>query len=255
MDITLSPIEVRVLGSLVEKELTTPEYYPLSLNALVLACNQKSNRDPVMSLSNEDVNAALETLRGKNLAWQFSAAGGRVPKYEHNLPAKLMAAIHSGDAVSGNETGDAPPDSLVHGRTVATNLVRRELSVLTALMLRGPLTPGELRSVTGRMYSFKDPAELDETVQKLMSAQTGPLIAKLPKQPGRKEQRYTHLFSGDTAAQAAPPDAPATGAQAAAPALPLSDRLSLLEQKVSMLADEIVALKQAVVEIKKPQAS
>jgi uncharacterized protein YceH (UPF0502 family) len=252
MDIVLSPIEVRVLGSLVEKELTTPEYYPLTLNALVLACNQKSNRDPVMSLCNEDVSAALELLRGKNLAWQMSVAGARVPKYEHNLPAKLMAAFHPGDSASGNETGDAPPDSLVHGRTVATTLVRRELAVLTALMLRGPLTPGELRGVTGRMYPFKDPAELEETVQKLMSSEFGPLIAKLPKQPGRKEQRYAHLFSGDVAAQSAPADAPGAGAQTAAPALPLSDRLSLLEQKVALLADEIVAIKQAVVEIKKP---
>jgi hypothetical protein len=102
------------------------------------------------------------------------------------------------------------------------------------------------------MYAFKDPAELEDTVQKLMSAETGPLVAKLPKQPGRKEQRYAHLFSGDIAAQAGPSDAPAAGAPAAAPALPLSDRLSLLEQKVSMLADEIVALKQTVFEIKKP---
>jgi uncharacterized protein YceH (UPF0502 family) len=102
------------------------------------------------------------------------------------------------------------------------------------------------------MYAFKDAVELEETVQKLMSAETGPLIAKLAKQPGRKEQRYAHLFSGDIAAQAAPVDASATGAQAAVPALPLSDRLSLLEQKVALLADEIVALKQTVMEIKKP---
>jgi uncharacterized protein YceH (UPF0502 family) len=245
MDITLSPIEVRVLGSLVEKELTTPEYYPLSLNAVVLACNQKSNRDPVMSLCDEDVSAALETLRGKNLAWQMSTAGGRVPKFEHNLPAKLKLA-----GLGGAENAPAPENQA--GGAVETNLMRRELSVLTALMLRGPLTAGELRGVSGRMYAFKDPAELEETVQKLMSAGTGPLIAKLAKQPGRKEQRYAHLFSGDIAAQAGPSDAPAVGAPAAAPALPLSDRLSLLEQKVSMLADEIVALKQTVFEIKKP---
>lgn len=249
MDIVLSPIEVRVLGSLVEKELTTPEYYPLSLNALVLACNQKSNRDPVMSLCNEDVSAALETLRGKNLAWQMSTAGGRVPKFEHNLPAKLKLAALGGPP-TGAEIAPAP-ENQAGGSAVETNLMRRELAVLTALMLRGPLTPGELRSVTGRMYSFKDPAELEETVQKLMSAEIGPLIAKLPKQPGRKEQRYAHLFSGDVAAQAVPSDAPAAGAQAAVPALPLSDRMSLLEQKVTMLADEIVALKQAVVDSKK----
>jgi uncharacterized protein len=249
MDITLSPIEVRVLGSLVEKELTTPEYYPLSLNAVVLACNQKSNRDPVMSLCDEDVSAALETLRGKNLAWQMSTAGGRVPKFEHNLPAKLKLA-GLGGALAGAENSQAPENQDAGG-AVETSLMRRELAVLTALMLRGPLTPGELRGVSGRMYAFKDAAELEETVQKLMSAETGPLIAKLPKQPGRKEQRYAHLFSGDIAVQAASPDAPA-GAPAAAPALPLSDRLSILEQKVALLADEIVALKQAVMEVKKP---
>ncbi|HUI94055.1 MAG TPA: YceH family protein [Chitinivibrionales bacterium] len=247
MDITLSPVEARVLGSLVEKELTTPEYYPLSLNALVLACNQKNNRDPVMSLSEEEVSATLTTLRSKDLAWQMSTAGGRVPKYEHSLPARLSA-------IKG-ETGATHQDSIVNGRTVATNQMRPELAVLTALMLRGPLTGGELRGVTGRMYSFKDPAELETTIQKLMNWENGPLIVKLPKQPGRKEQRYAHLFSGDAAAQPGPSEAVAAVPQAAAPAtgLPLNDRLSVVEQKVAMLLEEVVTLKQAIIALKKPQ--
>ena len=142
MDIILSPVEARVLGSLVEKELTTPEYYPLSLNALTAACNQKNNRDPVMSLTADDVTMALESLRGKNLAWQLSTAGGRVPKFEHNLPARL--AIAAQDA-QGN--ADASEENAPATRSVAANMLRPELAVLAELLLRGPLTAGELRTV------------------------------------------------------------------------------------------------------------
>jgi uncharacterized protein len=245
MEIVLSPVEVRVLGSLVEKELTTPEYYPLSLHALVAACNQKSNRDPVMSLSGDDVSMAIGTLRGKNLAWQLNTAGGRVPKFEHNLPARLAIAAQDESA----SDAPLPSDGDAATRVKTTSLMRRELAVLAALMLRGPLTAGEIRGVTGRMHPFKDIPETEETLAKLMKPESGPLVVKLAKQAGRKEQRYAHCFSGALAPQAETIGAPQ--ANAPAPAGSVNDRFLILEKKVGMLADEIAAMKQAFEEFRK----
>ena len=165
MDLLLHPVETRILGSLLEKETTTPEYYPLSLNALVNACNQKSNRDPVVSYDEELVEQALQSLRDKGLLLTISAAGSRVPKYGHRISEKL-------------------------------NLGRRELAILCELMLRGPQTLGELRSRTERMHKFDDLAEVESILDRLPE-----LVMKLPRRPGEKEARYAHLLSGQPAVE------------------------------------------------------
>lgn len=160
MDFTLHPIEVRVLGSLLEKEITTPEYYPMSLNALVAACNQKSNRDPVLHLDEETIEQALQSLRDKGLLVSISGAGSRVTKYGHRISEKL-------------------------------NLGRRELAILCELMVRGPQTLGELRTRSERMHRFDDLAEVEAVIDRLPE-----LIVKLARRPGEKEARYAHLLSG-----------------------------------------------------------
>ena len=166
MALQLSDVEARVLGALVEKENTTPEYYPLSLNALVNACNQKSNRDPVMTLDEEAVRRALRSLSDQAMV---RSAGGdsRVPKFEHRL----------------NEL---------------YNFHRHEIAVLCVLLLRGPQTPGELRTRAERMYAFEDLEAVQSALHHLMRREP-PLVKILPRQPGTKESRYMHLFSGDTA--------------------------------------------------------
>ena len=217
MDILLSPHEVRVLGSLIEKELTTPEYYPLTLNSLMAACNQKSNRDPVLSLSENDVKKAMDQLRGKTLAWEMNLSGSRVPKYEHNLPAKFA-------------------------------FTPQETAALCVLMLRGPCTPGEIRVSSGRMYAFNDLAEVEETLRGLTEKQNGPFVTKLPMQPGRKEHRFAHLFSGEVPMQAIEP---LVSQGPAASENPSVDRLSVLEERVAELSDELTAMKGAFEEFKK----
>jgi uncharacterized protein YceH (UPF0502 family) len=160
MDLLLHPIEVRVLGSLLEKEITTPEYYPLSLNALINACNQKSNREPTVNFDQETVEHALQTLRDKGLLLTITGAGSRVPKYGHRISEKL-------------------------------NLGRRELAIVCELMLRGPQTLGELRTRADRMHPFEDLAQVESVIEHLPE-----LITKLPRRPGEKEARYAHLLSG-----------------------------------------------------------
>ena len=161
----LSEIETRVLGSLVEKELTTPDYYPLSLNALVNACNQKSNRDPAMSLNEDAVRQALRSLEKEGLAGPADGMDNRVTKFEHRLQE-------------------------------AFNFDRREIAILCELLIRGPQTPGELRSRAERMYQFDDLAQVQSTLQRL-SQREPPLVKILPRQPGTKEARYAQLLSGD----------------------------------------------------------
>ena len=153
-NVLLNEAEVRVLGSLVEKDITTPDYYPLSINAVVNACNQKSNRDPVMNLNEEAVRQALHSLNEKGLAGTASNADSRVPKYEHRMQE-------------------------------AFNFTRRETAVLCVLMLRGPQTPGELRGRTERMHRFEDLTDVQSTLQKLMTREE-PLVKVLPRQPGTK---------------------------------------------------------------------
>jgi hypothetical protein len=256
MDIVLTPVEVRVLGSLVEKELTTPEYYPLSLIALVAACNQKSNRDPIMTLTSDDVAMAIDSLRGKNLAWQLNTAGGRVPKFEHNLPARLKilteaaqeSAAHNGSA-SGGLDADSQQES---AKTVEFNLLRREIAALCVLMLRGPLTLGEIRGCTGRMHQFKDSADVEECLARLSGAG---FAAKLPRLPGTKENRFVHCFSGEPPAAAQPATAAAPAAaqvvQSAIQPGTVADRVLQLEQKVAELTNDISGIRQAFEEFRR----
>jgi hypothetical protein len=170
MDLALDFDEVRVLGALLEKEVTTPEYYPLSLNALLNACNQKSNRDPVVHFDEETVERVLYALRDKGLLLNITGAGGRVPKYGHRLSEKL-------------------------------NLGRRELAILCELMLRGPQTLGELRTRAERMHRFDDISEVETVLDRMPE-----LVTKLPRRPGEKEARYAHLLSGAPDVAAAAPE-------------------------------------------------
>ena len=168
----LSDVEVRVLGALIEKDITTPDYYPLSLNALVNACNQKNNRDPVMALAEDAVRAALESLQRQRLAGPASGADGRVTKYEHRLQEVF-------------------------------NFDRRETAILCVLLLRGAQTPGELRGRTERMYRFEELEDVLGTMEKLSQREPA-LVAVLPRQPGTKESRYMHLLSGGAPAEVLP---------------------------------------------------
>jgi uncharacterized protein YceH (UPF0502 family) len=174
MDIVLDNIEVRILGCLVEKEIATPEYYPLSLNALTNACNQKSNRRPVFSLDEQVVLKGLDGLQQKGLARETHAAGSRVSKYLHELLSRF-------------------------------DLSRHEMAILCELMLRGPQTPGELRSNGERMAPFADIGETEEALKGLMDHDP-PLVTKLPRETGRKESRYVHLFSSQDVAGETVPD-------------------------------------------------
>lgn len=171
MNYSLSDVEARVLGALVEKEITTPEYYPLSLNALVNACNQKSNREPVMTLDEDAVRSAMRSLNDQGLT-RYASTDGRVGKYEHRL----------------NET---------------FNFHRHEIALLCVLLLRGPQTPGELRTRTERMYAFEDLDSLHNALN-LLAKREPPLVKVLPRQPGTKEARYVHLLSPGETADASP---------------------------------------------------
>jgi uncharacterized protein len=165
VNIVLNEMEARVLGALLEKEITTPDYYPLSLNSLVNACNQKSNRDPVMNLDEVSVRDALRTLHDNSLARSVSAADSRVTKYEHRLQE-------------------------------AFNFDRHEAALFCELLLRGPQTPGELRMRAERMHQFDDLGEAQSALQRLMNREP-PLVKVLARQPGTKESRYIHLLSDD----------------------------------------------------------
>ncbi|HEY6489733.1 MAG: YceH family protein [Terracidiphilus sp.] len=206
--ILLTEAEARVLGSLVEKEITTPDYYPLSLNALVNACNQRSNREPVMELREDDVREALRGLQDQRLAGPAQGADSRVSKYEHWLGEVF-------------------------------NFSRAETALLCVLLLRGPQTPGELRGRTERMHRFTELGDVVAGLQKLAEREPA-LVAMLPRQPGTKESRYAHLLSGEVAV--APPAAaePASTMQAAS--ADQEARLAQLESTVSELRRDVAAL-------------
>lgn len=214
----LTEIETRVLGSLIEKDITTPDYYPLSLNALVNACNQKNNRDPVMTLDESAVREALSSLQEKRLAGPAGGADSRVTKFEHRLQEVF-------------------------------NFDRREIAVLGVLLLRGPQTPGELRSRTDRMYHFDTLEDVISTLDRLAHREP-PLACILPRQPGTKESRYMHLFSGE--APAAAPVLEPTMARASSPsASSISDRLSALEEEVARLRTELSEVQQQLAAFRK----
>ena len=212
--IKLDEIEVRVLGALLEKDIATPDYYPLSLNALVNACNQKSNRDPVMALDESAVKDALDRLNEKNLAGQATSADSRVPKYAHRLQEVF-------------------------------NFDRREMAVLCVLLLRGPQTPGELRGRTERMYKFDDLGMVESALHRLMDREP-PLVMKLPRQPGTKESRYAHLLAGEMEAWSKPAETQpmAAGSQD-------EERMTRLETEVQSLRREVADLRQQLEEFRK----
>jgi uncharacterized protein YceH (UPF0502 family) len=199
----LSDVEVRVLGALIEKDITTPDYYPLSLNALVNACNQKNNRDPVMGLGEDAVRAALESLQGQRMAGPASGADGRVTKYEHRLQEVF-------------------------------NFDRRETAILCVLLLRGAQTPGELRGRTERVYRFETLEDVHGALDRL-SQREPPLVTVLAREPGTKESRYTHLFSGGTvlAEPARTVENPSR-----------QDRLSILESEVAELKEQVAGIQE-----------
>lgn len=219
MDALLNETEVRVIGSLIEKQVTTPEYYPLTLNALVHACNQISNRDPVVSYDERTVARALESLREKNLAYIFYGSDSRVPKYKHVCVENLRLS---------------PP----------------ELALMCVLMLRGPQTVGELRGRTGRLHNFADLAEVEATLEGLASREEQPLVLKLPRQPGRKEARYAHLLAGTPPVEE-PPRAEPRAEAATLEVRAENERVARLESEVESLRGEVAALRQQFDDFKK----
>ena len=215
MNLLLNDAEARVLGSLMEKESTTPDYYPLSLNAVLNACNQKSSRDPVMNLDEDAVRDALHSLNEKGLAGTASTAESRVLKFEHRL----------GEAF---------------------NLGRPESAVLCVLLLRGSQTPGELRSRSERLYRFDDLGQVHSALERLMKREP-PLVKMLSRQPGTKEARYAHLLSGDVEVWEPPP--PQNGATASSSGD--DARMARLEEEVVCLRQEVADLKQQLADFRK----
>jgi uncharacterized protein YceH (UPF0502 family) len=213
VNIVLNPAEARVLGSLVEKDITTPDYYPLSLNALINACNQKNNREPVTNFDEETVRLALRNLSDKRLAGPASGADGRVTKYEHRMQEVF-------------------------------NFTRQETALICVLLLRGPQTPGELRGRTERMYQFEHLDDVLSGLQQLMRREP-PLAKALGRRPGTKEIRYAHLLSGDVDAWEPPAETASSSYSADA------ERLIQLEEQVAALRSEVAELKQQMAEFRK----
>jgi hypothetical protein len=211
MDIKLSAMEVRILGALIEKEITTPDYYPLSMNALTNACNQKSNRDPVMNLDEKTVAITIMELRFKKLIWQVFTSGGRASKYKH-----ILSDIYE--------------------------FTLQEISLLCALFLRGPQTIGELRTHTARLFEFKKLEEVEEVLQKLINAEKGSFVQKLPREFGRRENRYAHLFCGEVKFdnnKSKPPLEPT-----AIEIQTENKRIETLEQDIFLFKEELSNLKE-----------
>ncbi len=204
MEIKLTFEEVRILGSLIEKELTTPEYYPLTLNALKNACNQKSNRNPVVSFDEALIEKTIEQLRDKSLVTRVTGSDMRVPKFRQVF-------------------------------TEALNLLPDETAVMCELMNRGAQTPGELNSRSSRMFNFESLAQVTETIQKLIEREI-PLVAKLPKQPGTKESRFVHLLSGEPEMNTIDINEEASNAN--------NERIQKLEEQVELLKNDLEDLKR-----------
>lgn len=214
MNIELSPIEARIVGCLIEKEITTPDQYPLSLNSLTSACNQKTNREPVLELTEAAVQQAVDSLMKKYLVSDKSAGyGGRVTKYKHRFCNTEFGSL---------------------------KFSKQELGIVCVLLLRGPQTPGELRSRTNRLCEFVDAAAVESALKGLMEREDGPFIARLPRAAGARESRYAHLFSGSIESAPEPVD---EHDQTAGSAGTLAQRVALLEEQVAALRTELDALK------------
>ena len=208
----LTETEARIVGSLIEKQLTTPEYYPLTLNALVAACNQKTNREPVVNYDEKTVTGALDDLRDKNIVYVFYGSTSRVPKYKHILP----------------DVYELEPS---------------ETAVMCVLMLRGPQTIGELRERTGRLYDFRDLNDVNETLEGLIKREE-PLITRLERAPGQKEARYAHLLCGEVTSYTPPERATRGGAAN-------DERVEKLEQELESLKSELSSFRQEFEDFKK----
>jgi uncharacterized protein len=215
MEFRLTETEVRVLGSLIEKDITTPEYYPLSLNALMNACNQKSNRDPVMQLGEDAVRGALEGLQEQRMAGPARGADSRVTKYEQRLQEVF-------------------------------NFTRAEIAVLCVLLLRGPQTPGELRGRAERLHRFEALEDVQSALQKLMQREL-PLAKVLPRQPGTKESRYAHLLSGDVVEV----ETPMQASEAAERNPTDAERIGRLEEEMADLRREVSEVKDQMERFRK----
>jgi uncharacterized protein YceH (UPF0502 family) len=222
VDTILNEYEVRVLGALVEKKITTPEYYPLTLNSLINACNQKSSRDPVVSYDEATVQKALQSLRDKKLAYVFSGADARVPKYGHLFPE-------------------------------AMDLSHAETAVMCVLMLRGAQTPGELRTRTASLYNFEALVDVELALQSLADEELRkhPLVMKLPRQPGTKESRYAHLLSGEVNIEQLPVIAAPRATTSSSTTSVKEERIATLEAEVATLKQELAELQQAFAAFKK----
>jgi len=209
----LTEVEARIVGALVEKQLTTPEYYPLTLNALTAACNQKTNREPVVSFDEETVTRSLENLREKNLVYVFYGSTSRVPKYKHMLPSVY-------------------------------ELEPSEVAVMCVLLLRGAQTLGELRERTGRLYEFSGIGEVNETLDSLIRRDE-PLVVRLERQAGQKEARFAHLLCGEVAAAVYTPKTSSVNTAAE------NERIEKLEQEIESLRGELNDFRQMFEEFKK----
>jgi hypothetical protein len=213
VDITLTALEARVIGALIEKEITTPEQYPLSLNALANACNQKSNREPVMELDEAQVQDTIDGLVKKHMVSEKTAFGSRVTKYRHRFCNTEFGSL---------------------------TFSPQELGILCVMLLRGAQTPGELRTRTGRLCRFEDVQEVETTLERLMQREDGPFVARLPREPGKRESRYRQLFSDapESAGFPAGQDTTVEGEDAG--------RIERLEQQVSELSREVRELRQRI---------
>ncbi|HZN11682.1 MAG TPA: YceH family protein [Blastocatellia bacterium] len=215
METILNEYEARVVGSLIEKQMTTPDYYPLTLNALTHACNQKNNRDPVVAYDEPTVQRALDSLREKKLAYVFTGSESRVPKYGHLFPKSYDLS---------------PP----------------EVAALCVLLLRGPQTVGEIRGRTGNLHQFESLAEVEVTLQGLMTREAGPLVARLPPPAGAKEPRYAHLLSGEVLLEEL--RAPASASETARTG---AERITKLESELDALRREVDELRRQFGEFRK----
>ncbi|MFM1663915.1 YceH family protein [Aeromonas salmonicida] len=216
MELVLGPLEARVIGALIEKEICTPDQYPLSLNALVNACNQKSNREPVLDLCELDIRAVVDELIRKRLVVNTAGFNARVPRYQHRFCNTEFGTLKFSE---------------------------QELGIVCELLLRGPQTPGELRSRTNRLCSFDDVTQVDAALAALI--EQGPYVVKLPREPGKRESRYAHLFSGEVDLQALAEASPASSYASS----PAADRLSALEEEVETLKSQLQALEARLTQL------
>ena len=215
MNIELSPLEARVIGCLIEKQITTPDHYPLSLNALVNACNQKSNRDPLMEVDEPTIQATVDQLARKHFVVERSGFGSRVAKYQHRFCNTEFGTL---------------------------KLTPQELAIVCELLVRGPQTPGELRTRASRMAPFSEVDQVEASLESMRTREDGPFVVRLPREPGRRDSRWAHLFSGAVtvaAIEAEPQTVAVANVAAETPS-----RLDRLEEQVRQLREELDDMKR-----------